>query len=69
MVMVSSYAIVKVNKADSMGKVKEFDDILIQMALIFFQSEHIIGHFVNNKVSDIFLTAHSINSDDAARYF
>jgi len=40
-------------------------DILMQAGLIFFQRQHIICSLLNNLQSNLFLTPHSINGNDA----
>src|SRR5262245_25667187 len=49
------------------GPGEPFLHIILQMALIAFEREYIIGVTFDNRLGDSGLAAHRIDSDDAAR--
>lgn len=43
-------------------------DVLVQVTLIGFDPQHIVGLFIANRPGDLGLSAHRIDRDDTARH-
>ena len=48
---------------------KQTFDIFVQMALVFFQPQHIICLSLNDLLGNLRLTAHRVNGHNASRNF
>ena len=55
-----------ITKITLLCPVKPVDDILMQLRMVGFEGEDIIGFPLNHGLSDVFLTVEGINGDNTA---